>query len=99
MGCEKETHYFFRNFNFLRFSLALLISPPFITVAHFGFQATDHSYSPINVIFGLRVVFFWSQAGFSLGAKRLYTILTVSEEPANMPAGSTGHEAPVYNHH
>ena len=45
---------FFEIFIFLRFSLAFFDIFPYITLINLWFHATRHSFSPRNVIFGLR---------------------------------------------
>ena len=52
LGHEKETHFLFFEIFILTLLLAFFIFP--ITLVTFCFQATGHSFSPRNVVFGLR---------------------------------------------
>ena len=56
MGHEKETHFFvfLSKFSFLRFLWAFFDFFPYVTLLHFWFQATGHSFSHRNVLFGLK---------------------------------------------
>ena len=44
----------FSKFSFVTLFMDIFRFFPYITLVNFGFQATGHSFSPRNVIFGLR---------------------------------------------
>ena len=74
---EKENQFFFsfRNFHFYAFIWHFLYFFAYITLVNFSFHATGHSFSPRNVIFGLRepctvrnwsLKIFWGNFSFEL---------------------------------